>query len=385
MTSRNALKQWFLTGLKPTEGQFAELINSFFNLNDDQITIAMVQGLANLMGLKAALTDVAEEATLRAAGDAALQASKVDMVAGYGLSENDYTTAEKTKLANMAEHFRGVFVSVASLSVAIPVGNDGDYAVIESAGNDAVQAIWDTANNAWEEGSSPGSVASVNGQTGEVNLSTDNVGEGANNKYFTILRVLSTALTGVDFSNATNVLGTDTLLQAVGKLQAQITASSANGILSGLAVSVVGSALSVAVGTWRIGGVVYSINIPANIELNAADVTDSRIDLVYADTNNEVLVLTGIVSPNPVKPSLPKNCVEVGFALVSPTGSSAGSSAPANYVTQSEFDTIIGDKTTLVTDNTNTLVDAINEISEGLSSLNQDNIILNIFKKSNYS
>ena len=49
MTGRNQLKQWFLTGLKPTEGQFAELINSFFNLNDDVITIAMVQGLSALL------------------------------------------------------------------------------------------------------------------------------------------------------------------------------------------------------------------------------------------------------------------------------------------------------------------------------------------------
>lgn len=60
MTSRNALKPWFLTGLKPTQGQFAELINSCFNLNDDQITIAMVQGLSLALAGKASLTNLAE-------------------------------------------------------------------------------------------------------------------------------------------------------------------------------------------------------------------------------------------------------------------------------------------------------------------------------------
>lgn len=60
MTGRNALKQWFLTGLKPTQGQFAELINSCFNLNDDQITIAAVQGLAAALAQKASLANLTQ-------------------------------------------------------------------------------------------------------------------------------------------------------------------------------------------------------------------------------------------------------------------------------------------------------------------------------------
>jgi hypothetical protein len=53
--------------------------------------------------------------------------------------------------------------------------------------------------------------------------STDTVPEGTTNKYFTAARVLTAALTGIGFSTATAVTATDTILQAFGKLQAQIT------------------------------------------------------------------------------------------------------------------------------------------------------------------
>jgi hypothetical protein len=54
--------------------------------------------------------------------------------------------------------------------------------------------------------------------------SSDAVTEGSINKYFTAARVLATVLTGIGFSTATAVLATDTILQGIGKLQAQITA-----------------------------------------------------------------------------------------------------------------------------------------------------------------
>ncbi|NHA04107.1 hypothetical protein G7092_09880 [Mucilaginibacter sp. HC2] len=50
---------------------------------------------------------------------------------------------------------------------------------------------------------------------------TDNVPEGSTNKYFTAARVLNTFLTGISFLTNTAVLATDTILQALGKLQAQ--------------------------------------------------------------------------------------------------------------------------------------------------------------------
>jgi hypothetical protein len=54
--------------------------------------------------------------------------------------------------------------------------------------------------------------------------STDAVPEGSVNKYFTSSRVLNTLLTGIGFLTNTAVLATDTILQGIGKLQAQLNA-----------------------------------------------------------------------------------------------------------------------------------------------------------------
>ncbi|MEO6630643.1 MAG: LamG-like jellyroll fold domain-containing protein, partial [Mucilaginibacter sp.] len=54
--------------------------------------------------------------------------------------------------------------------------------------------------------------------------STDAVAEGSSNLYFTAARVLATILTGIGFSSATAITATDSILGALGKLQAQFTA-----------------------------------------------------------------------------------------------------------------------------------------------------------------
>lgn len=64
--------------------------------------------------------------------------------------------------------------------------------------------------------------AESGGGSGPAN--TDALAEGTANLYFTTARVLATALTGLVTNNATVVSATDTLLVAVGKLQAQVQA-----------------------------------------------------------------------------------------------------------------------------------------------------------------
>ena len=56
--------------------------------------------------------------------------------------------------------------------------------------------------------------------------STDAVPEGTTNLYFTAARVLATVLSGLSFGLITAVTATDTLLLAIGKLQAQISSLS---------------------------------------------------------------------------------------------------------------------------------------------------------------
>lgn len=87
---------------------------------------------------------------------------KVDKVAGKGLSENDYSTAEKTKLGTVASN-------------------------------------------------------------ATANPDTDSLDEGDTNKWFTVARVLAAVLTGLSVATGGSVVETDTVLQAIGKLQKQIT------------------------------------------------------------------------------------------------------------------------------------------------------------------
>lgn len=60
MTTRNALKQYFLTGKKPTQGQFAELIDSLLHKTEDQLTIAMIQGLSLALSGKASTAQITD-------------------------------------------------------------------------------------------------------------------------------------------------------------------------------------------------------------------------------------------------------------------------------------------------------------------------------------
>jgi hypothetical protein len=162
-------------------------------------------------------------------------------------------------------------------------------------------------------------------------------------------------------------------------------AAAPDGIITGLVLTISGLAASVTAGQWRIAGTVYHTTSTSSLTLGTADPTNNRIDLIYADNTNTVSVVTGTASPNPVKPTLPAHSIEIGFALVTPSGSSVTGAPGADYVTESDFVDTVGDKTTLITDDKNNLVEAINEVAENVASLSQDNVILKIFKKTNYS
>lgn len=76
--------------------------------------------------------------------------NKVDKVPGKGLSSNDFTDAEKLKLAaTSVENYRGDFASLIALNTAIPAGNPGDYAYIVTLGNDPILTVWDVTNANW--------------------------------------------------------------------------------------------------------------------------------------------------------------------------------------------------------------------------------------------
>lgn len=76
---------------------------------------------------------------------------KVDKATGYGLSQENFTPAEKSKLAGLeGSRFKGVFASLAALQSGVPSPGAGDYADVDAgAGQDVSRYIWDTTDAEW--------------------------------------------------------------------------------------------------------------------------------------------------------------------------------------------------------------------------------------------
>lgn len=72
MTGRSILKGWFSTAKKPTQGQFWELIDSYWHKTEDSITVADISGLSSTLAGKASTVALNAEAIARADGDNSL-------------------------------------------------------------------------------------------------------------------------------------------------------------------------------------------------------------------------------------------------------------------------------------------------------------------------
>lgn len=144
---------------------------------------------------------------------------------------------------------------------------EGDVAIVTDASGDvsvdAGGASYIYDGSAWQRLLNPNdAVQSVNGLTGVVVLDTDDVAEGASNLYytqarfdtafsgkstsdlsegsnlyFTTARVLSTALAGLSLADDSAVEAADTLLEAIGKLQARSKLNNMTAIVAPTAVN----------------------------------------------------------------------------------------------------------------------------------------------------
>ncbi|WP_210242134.1 hypothetical protein [Mesorhizobium sp. B2-4-1] len=132
--------------------------------------------------------------------------------------------------------------------------------------------------------------------------STDAVTEGATNLYFTAARVRSTLLTSLSLLTSTAVIATDTVLDAIGKLQAQIT---------GLVASAIGFTPANGIGSTNVQAAIAEIArnnrnylINSNGAINQRGVISANDD-TYAWDRHYVLTQTGavgtgfIVDPTP--------------------------------------------------------------------------------------
>jgi len=119
--------------------------------------------------------------------------NKVDKVTGYQLSQESYTTAEKTKLASLSEHYKGTYTTSAALTTANPTSNLGDYAFVDpGTGSDAKMYIWDNDDSHWVLSSGTGAIAAATETSAGISA----------------LATLSQALAGTNDTNAMTALKT---------------------------------------------------------------------------------------------------------------------------------------------------------------------------------
>ena len=174
----------------------------------------------------------------------------------YALLEDDEVTVDATvvtpssqalysilqdisDLKTKAAHDKGYYANPSDLEEAVPTGADGDYAIV---GTTDTIWLWDTDTQSWVDSHKATDLSNyyTKGETDnllsqkEPNISakgsdtaSDNFYYGGRKQWIDLLyKVRNTALSGLDTSTAQTIVATDTILAAMGKLQAQITQSS---------------------------------------------------------------------------------------------------------------------------------------------------------------
>ena len=174
----------------------------------------------------------------------------------YALLEDDEVTVDATvvtpssqalysilqdisDLKTKASHDKGYYADPTSLKESVPTGADGDYAIV---GTTDTIWLWDTDTQSWVDSHKATDLSNyyTKGETNnllsqkEPNISakgsdtaSDNFYYGGRKQWIDLLyKVRNTALSGLDTSTAQTIVATDTILAAMGKLQAQITQNS---------------------------------------------------------------------------------------------------------------------------------------------------------------
>lgn len=91
----------------------------------------------------------------------------------YTRDENGNLCVRTTGSGGGDQHNLGYYATPEELRTAHPTAEAGDWAIVGST--DTVW-IWDTDNSAWVDSDQKGQVTSVNGMTGDVELTATNVG-----------------------------------------------------------------------------------------------------------------------------------------------------------------------------------------------------------------
>lgn len=112
-----------------------------------------------------------------------------------------------------------------------------------------------------------------------------------------------------------NIEGTWTLLATI-----PLDIALPDGILVGLRTSITGSLVTVYPGAWAINNAKYEKYTQTQFTLAASHASFDRWDLIYADANDDILIITGTPTLVPVEPTLPADCVIVDYAYIPAVG-----------------------------------------------------------------
>lgn len=242
------------TAVQPGELASVAVSGSYADLSAKPFIPALPGDIGAATAAQGAKADTAVQPAALTSG----LAGKVDVDGAKVLSDENYTSAEKAKLAGLeGAHFKGLHASLAALQAAHPSAVAGDYADVDSgAGADVARYIWDVSDSAWiiQSGASGSMTAAQIKTAYESNPDTNGFSDAEQAKLAAIAagatanatdaqlrdRALHTGqqaastisdladavrgviMTGVTFATATAGLATDSLLVFIGKLQAQI-------------------------------------------------------------------------------------------------------------------------------------------------------------------
>ncbi|WDF54665.1 hypothetical protein [Mucilaginibacter sp. KACC 22063] len=187
---------------------------------------------------------------------------KVDKNGNKQLSDENYSTAEKIKLANLVDYYKGKYASLSALQTALPTGADGQYVIVDAgSGSDAQEYIWDSSDNTWKLTTNiPASTFSALG-----GVPTDNIALGG------VINNINTAINGKANLNSANAFsGLQTFNDGVNVPFASVSAGNVNAITIG-----------------SLGRSVLSL--PGNISLNLANNS-----VIFFDSNGGTITVSSI-------------------------------------------------------------------------------------------
>lgn len=118
------LKNWFKTGLKPTQEQFFSTWDSFWH-KDDKIPAESIENFDQYLSEKADEEKLINHINSNEA-HANLLVNKVDKEEGKSLSTNDYTNDEKNKLQGIEENAEVNVPIIILDNNDLPIGNVSD-------------------------------------------------------------------------------------------------------------------------------------------------------------------------------------------------------------------------------------------------------------------